>query len=393
MLPLHAMHHPSAIPVRDTVASASPIPLSSAASRQGSSRIVSPLTPPDNGVLAIHEAKTGSSADEWRQLLARARGNFENERKVWEQERQLYQRDIVRLQQALEAKEREFLVMATKLKQAELAVADPASFHTGIVSPTAEQKGSSPVKSPPTGFLPHHTNMQSPPIPGVPHPMTSFTVTHHGGDGSNEVDVSGDSLYGRMNCEEGPSSPVSTAANLSPPPPSYRRHAGHTPGKMGSFSIEHTPGEKTPRAPQPVAPEPVPQQPPVEIIEDAADYADDDDDDSEDEDPSMRSPLFLPSDPDKPAGAATLNLLEDKLASMFQHPEERTPAVLQHEPVSTSTSEDGEEEDAVPPLDLDEADTGAEVPGIKLRTKRSCNFGAPLGIMPRYRNASDFEDF
>lgn len=187
------------------------------------------------------------------------------------------------------------------------------------------------------------------------------------------------------NIEEEPPSPVSTAAHLSPAPEAYRRHAGHTPGKVGSFSMETTPGEKTPKA--------IPPPPPVE--EDVAVQSES----SEDEDPPMQEPLFLPSRPDRPEGSSMLDVLHERLAVISEHPEDQRPAVLQGIPPSEASESEVDPMDnaASLPAESGEGDDGPgspkpQVPGIRLKTKRSYNFGAPIGEMPK-RHAADFEDF
>lgn len=187
------------------------------------------------------------------------------------------------------------------------------------------------------------------------------------------------------NIEEEPPSPVSTAAHLSPAPEAYRRHAGHTPGKVGSFSMETTPGEKTPKA--------IPPPPPVE--EDVAVQSES----SEDEDPPMQEPLFLPPRPDRPEGSSMLDVLHERLAVISEHPEDQRPAVLQGIPPSEASESEVDPMDnaASLPADPGEGDDSSgspkpQVPGIRLKTKRSYNFGAPIGEMPK-RHAADFEDF
>lgn len=94
-----------------------------------------------------------------------------------------------------------------------------------------------------------------------------------------------------------------------------------------------------------------------------------------------------------------LDVLQERLENIREHPEERRPAVLQGvTPSDVSESEvdpldnaasfstDSGENDDTPGSDE------PQVPGIRLKTKRSYNFGAPIGEMPR-RNPADFEDF
>ncbi|KAL1649933.1 hypothetical protein SLS58_001309 [Diplodia intermedia] len=398
---------PTSVPARESVPSASPLPLSGQSSRNGTNRVASPLTPPDHGVAQVapgsvlHPDGLGSVAsDEWRKLLASARSSFENERRVWEQERHLYQQDIARLRAALDSKQQEMLVMATKLKQAELAIGDPHSFHSHIVSPpSAASSRVSPVKSPPSvgqngcsvspptqaGSSRQTASGSHPGFPGFQFQPARFTITHHGFDGM--AAVGGGARMG--NIEEEPPSPMSTVAHLSPPPEAYRRHAGHTPG-AGSFSLEHTPGDKTPKAiPPPTVP--VEDEVAVQSESSAASEASE-----EDEDPAMQEPLFLPP---RPEASSMLDALQEKLEMISEHPEDQRPAVLQGAPPSdTSESElDPLDNAASLPADPAEDEEGPgsaepQVPGIRLKTKRSYNFGAPIGEMPK-RNAADFEDF
>lgn len=285
--------------------------------------------------------------------------------------------------------------MATKLKQAELALGDPHSYHSHIVSPpSATNSRVSPVKSPPAvaqagcpaspptqaGSSRQSSLTSHPGIPGMQYQPSRFAAaTHLGLDGMTTV---GGARGG--NVEEEPPSPVSTAAHLSPPPESYRKHAGHTPGKVGSFSMETTPGDKTPKAIPPA----VPVEDEVAIQSES----------SEDEDPPMQEPLFLPSRPDRPDGATMLDALHERLAVISEHPEDQRPACLQGVPSSATESEIDPLDNAAllstESADNDDGSGSAEpqVPGIRLKTKRSYNFGAPIGEMPR-RHAADFEDF
>lgn len=196
---------PTSVPVRENIPSASPIPLSGQSSRNGTTRIASPLTPPDHGVaqvvppMMLPDGVAAVQSDEWRKLLASARSSFDNERRVWEQERHLYQQDIARLRAALDAKQQEMLVMATKLKQAELALGDPHSYHSHIVSPpSATNSRVSPVKSPPAvaqagcpaspptqaGSSRQSSLTSHPGIPGMQYQPSRFAAaTHLGLDG------------------------------------------------------------------------------------------------------------------------------------------------------------------------------------------------------------------
>ncbi|OJD31980.1 methyl-binding domain protein 6 [Diplodia corticola] len=398
---------PTSVPARESVPSASPLPLSGQSSRNGTNRVASPLTPPDHGVAQVApgsvlhpDTMASAASDEWRKLLASARSSFENERRVWEQERHLYQQDIARLRATLDSKQQEMLVMATKLKQAELALGDPNSFHSHIVSPpSAGGSRVSPVKSPPVvaqsgcsvspptqGALSRqHAPQTHPGLSGFQFQPARFTVTHHGFDGM--ATVGGSARMG--NIEEEPPSPVSTIAHLSPAPESYRRHAGHTPG-AGSFSMETTPGDKTPKA---VPPPIIPVEDEVAVQSESGEISEDD------EDPAMQEPLFLPPRPDQSEASSMLDALQERLANLSEHPEEQRPAVLQGVPPSETSDSEVDPLDTTASLPVDPAgeDEGPgsaepQVPGIRLKTKRSYNFGAPIGEMPR-RNLADFEDF
>ncbi|KAK8214281.1 hypothetical protein HDK77DRAFT_479606 [Phyllosticta capitalensis] len=387
-LPPPVFPMPSNVPVRESIPSASQLP-SNASSRQTSSMVCSPLTPPDHGMVGSVNTSTSqlsfnsTSVEEWRSLLADARSGFEKERQTWDQERRLYQREISVLRMQMEAKDSELLVMTTKLKQAELAVENPGGFHRQIVSPpSANGNGTatrvSPVKSPPTLDAPR-PSLAAPSgqtsVPGTANDrVPTFDFSHHG---SGEP--------GWHNFEEDPPSPATTAANLSPAPESYRRHAGHTPGKTGSFSSFQTPGDKTPR-PLDLGPPPAEDQTAIQT------------DGSEDgDDLSLQEPLYLPPNPERSDSSFMLGALQEKLASISENPDEARPAVLQGAPPSDTTASeiDATEDPAPLPSDVEDAPgTGDhEVPGIKLKTKRSCNFGAPIGSMPRKRNPSDFDDY
>ncbi|KAK7543634.1 hypothetical protein JOL62DRAFT_196662 [Phyllosticta paracitricarpa] len=193
-LPPPVFPMPTTVPVRESIPSASQLP-SNASSRQASSMVRSPLTPPDHGMVnPIHTAASqlglnSTSVEEWRSLLQDARGGFEKERQTWDQERRLYQREISMLRQQMEAKESELLVIKTKLKQTELAVEDPDGFHRQIVSPpSANGTGTaarvSPVKSPPAVDAPRSSMAAPADQPSVPSTgkvrFPTFDFTHHG---------------------------------------------------------------------------------------------------------------------------------------------------------------------------------------------------------------------
>ena len=186
-----------------------------------------------------------------------------------------------------------------------------------------------------------------------------------------------------------PASPPATRNILSPPPPANRRNAGHTPLKAphpGEFSPAlSTRSDKltdTPTRTNTLMNEVMSQ------------------DDGADEDRPLKGPLHMPSLPCNPgAENFTMDMLDAKLKDISEHPEENEPLVckstilVQEEEPSEPTSASGEKVDSASSESRDKTgststeskDKGNLDEGIRLRTKMSSNFGAPLGSMGGWR--------
>lgn len=185
-----------------------------------------------------------------------------------------------------------------------------------------------------------------------------------------------------------PASPPATRNILSPPPPANRRHAGHTPLKAphpGEFSPAlSTRSDKltdTPTRTNTLMNEVMSQG------------------DGAGEDRSLKGPLHMPSLPCNPgAENFTVDMLDAKLKDISEHPEENQPIVLQSTilaledlseagPVSDekvdSASNDSKDKES-PSAEGKDKDT-LDDEGIRLRTRPSSNFGAPLGSMGGWR--------
>ena len=187
-----------------------------------------------------------------------------------------------------------------------------------------------------------------------------------------------------------PASPPTTRNILSPPPPANLRHAGHTPLKAprpGEFSpalsVRSDKVTDTPTRTNTLMNEVMSQ------------------DDGADEDRGLKGPLHMPSLPCNPgAENFTMEMLDAKLKDISEHPEENEPLVCRstlvsldeesEEPFSVSEekvdsasneSRDKAESTTTESKDKDKLDNG----GIRLRTKMSSNFGAPLGSMGGWR--------
>ncbi|KAI4726479.1 hypothetical protein E4T49_05772 [Aureobasidium sp. EXF-10728] len=186
-----------------------------------------------------------------------------------------------------------------------------------------------------------------------------------------------------------PASPPATRNILSPPPPANLRNAGHTPLKAprpGDFSpavsVRSDKLSDTPTRKNTLMNEVMSQ------------------DDGADEDRPLKGPLHMPSLPCNPgAENFTMDMLDAKLKDISEHPEENQPLVCQ----STNLASE-EPSEALPGSDekVDSASTEAKQRsestsseskdkdildngGIRLRTKPSSNFGAPLGSMGGWR--------
>ncbi|CAD0099325.1 unnamed protein product [Aureobasidium mustum] len=185
-----------------------------------------------------------------------------------------------------------------------------------------------------------------------------------------------------------PASPPTTRNILSPPPPANLRHAGHTPLKAprpGEFSpalsIRSDKLTDTPTRANTLMNEVMSQ------------------DDGAGEDRSLKGPLHMPSLPCNPgAENFTVDMLDAKLKDISEHPEENQPIVCQStilaldEPSEAfpvpnekvdSASCDSKEKAESPSAESKDKD--ALDVGIRLRTKMSSNFGAPLGSMGGWR--------
>jgi len=182
-----------------------------------------------------------------------------------------------------------------------------------------------------------------------------------------------------------PASPPATRNILSPPPPANRRHAGHTPLKAphpGEFSPAlSTRSDKvtdTPTRSNTLMNEVMSQ------------------DDGADEDRPLKGPLHMPSLPCNPgAENFTMDMLDAKLKDISEHPEENEPLVckstllaVEEEPSEPSSasgekvdSASNESRDRTGSTSIESKDKGKLDEGIRLRTKPSSNFGAPLGSM------------
>ncbi|KAL9097415.1 MAG: hypothetical protein Q9165_000311 [Trypethelium subeluteriae] len=173
----------------------------------------------------------------------------------------------------------------------------------------------------------------------------------------------------RADDSEGPRSPPTSTAILSPPPPKNRAYAGHTPLQPEALSVSNTPGgQDTPtmrnthqNAEAPVPPE---DDPVHDVMEDRA----------------LTGPLGLPTNPEN-GGAMIISALEEKLQDAVQFPGHSRPTVLQG-----TVSEDGDgceapADDRPSPFNPKTQSTGVDA-GPKLKVKRSLNFGAPIGALP-----------
>lgn len=210
-------------------------------------------------------------------------------------------------------------------------------------------------------------------LPGRP-PIPSITKER----ASRSQRSSAVSFDGDIRVDEIPVSPPSTAKALSPPPPSHRALAGHTP-------------LKAPRAPTPPL-----QNFTMDGIEDTptrnnthlnAFLTRSND---EEEDKELRGPLSMPELPNKPDETNfTLEALSKRLEQVAQSPDESRPTIFaQPSPGMISPAElnnEAAKDDASHHAALEAISPSAmpepprEVNGIKLKKKASTNFGAPFG--------------
>lgn len=190
--------------------------------------------------------------------------------------------------------------------------------------------------------------------------------------------------------------PASVIPPLSPPPPSYRRHAGHTPGASvalmspPAFDQEHQDGSDTPRpnkfgslaglaaqngnGASQASREETLRRANQELLE-ATD------------DPPLKGPLGLKNNPDD--SSLFLDLLSKKLTDVSEDPASNAPKVLRRdtddlsvisESIDGQSTIDADENPktaaAVDTAHKEKADDEEPIP---LRLKPSMNFGAPLG--------------
>ena len=176
-------------------------------------------------------------------------------------------------------------------------------------------------------------------------------------------------LTPRFEDAEGPRSPPTSTAILSPPPAKNTAYAGHTPLKAEAMSVNSTPGgQDTPTVrnthQNAEAPVPADDDPVHDVMEDRA----------------LTGPLGLPNNPEN-GGGTFISALDEKLQDALQFPGHSRPTVLQG-----TVSEDGEGSEAPPehppePLDPETEEATVDA-GPKLKIKRSMNFGAPIGALP-----------
>jgi len=139
-----------AIPQRQSIVSASPLPSKYSSLSADPMAKSSPLALVNGSSNGTRSASTPSllsppldaSDQTWRGYCALLRQSFDFERASWAVERGLLESEISRLQQ-------EVLIAQTNLKQAELAQADPGSFHRSITSRSATRSPSR-LSSPPS---------------------------------------------------------------------------------------------------------------------------------------------------------------------------------------------------------------------------------------------------
>ncbi|KAF2150497.1 hypothetical protein K461DRAFT_269940 [Myriangium duriaei CBS 260.36] len=196
---------------------------------------------------------------------------------------------------------------------------------------------------------------------------------------------------------EDPLSPPATGQILSPPPPEYLRNAGHTPIRIASRpTSSHSQGQAelddTPTRRNTARNLALPNE--------------------VDDDPGLSGPLRLPELPTTPGDENfTIDALTARLQYIEEHPDESEPLALSAKPnrddesdVDTSDHTIKPVEEAVietkeTPLISQSLSSAAEMSpppaseasqtltpqdrlqdrGIKLKTKASMNFGAPLG--------------
>lgn len=200
-----------------------------------------------------------------------------------------------------------------------------------------------------------------------------------------------------LKAQEAPYEPPATAVPpQSPPPPAYRRHAGHTPGASvsltspgGELASDKDPGADTPTQATfgsllGVAKNGVPaaESSKEQTLRRASDQLDDD--------PPLKGPLGLRNDPED--SSFFLEMLNKKLCDVSDDPASNKPKVLKRdtdelsvisESVDGQSNHDSNESDN-PSQGTRQEESSTEQAGddeepIPLRLKPSMNFGAPLG--------------
>jgi len=156
--------------------------------------------------------------------------------------------------------------------------------------------------------------------------------------------------------KENPYSPPTTAAVMSPHPPNYIMHAGHTPLATQSRSARSSFISDLTESQELFAP-----QPPLtaQLIQGHGDS-----------DLELKSPKMLPTEPGDIN--VMLEALESRLQVVSENPEENKPEALK-KAEATSDEDDDDDESGTAVTD--------SPGGIKLKSGRRMNFGAQLGAM------------
>lgn len=190
--------------------------------------------------------------------------------------------------------------------------------------------------------------------------------------------------------DEVPRSPPQTRAALSPPPPAYLHHAGHTPLRASTSS-----GQASPARSNLDGHLDTPTRSNTALNEVMTDGSDDD--------RPLKGPLMLPELPSNPDEENfTMDMLSAKLQDLVEHPEDSEPMVLKtpSPAIEFADLEDTMAKAAATNDTLATQPEGTDCKtaskstsptavraedafdgGIKLRKKPSSNFGAPLGQM------------
>lgn len=240
------------------------------------------------------------------------------------------------------------IVKASKEKLRSLSNAsftNPAD--RGSIAGATNRKSSSEGSAPPLYIPPQPTN-----------PTVGFAIGSASLASIPEIGLSGTSTIPRSDCvadftavDDPPSPPTTTKI---PTPPNLRAYAGHTPRGLPLAIDERANGDVNAALVRP------------------GQY------DGLDDDPALKEPRILPS---KPKESAELDSLQAKLADVAADPELSVPAALRSEGTSPVASGSARS----PPVVSEAAPH--EINGVKLKTKRSTNFGAPFfqrpNIQPR----------